>query len=276
MKYIFVTDGERLAHFVGHRLVHRVPWDRLSASLLNTGRGDALCEFFREVTAINLACRIVVAGTSLLSERKDQSARHISDPTFEKDFRDYLRDRLLLSPPLLDDTFRAAVRAVRASQEQVSATKRARYKRQAHKRHPSCYMCGTTLDFDERDPHGKFTLEHIWPRRFGGNSIEENLLPACGSCNSEKKKDFATWAMTSVQALIIGIAPTENECRSVEGTYRFALHYLAARRLASQRQTNLKDAFLQLKHWQDIRPKDESDLADFFNLVNHRVFAEFQ
>ena len=50
-------------------------------------------------------------------------------------------------------------------------------------------MCGSSLDF-VNDNDNAFTCEHIWPRSYGGDSIEENLLPSCKSCNSNKKKNF--------------------------------------------------------------------------------------
>ena len=41
-----------------------------------------------------------------------------------------------------------------------------------------CYYCGKTVH--------EITIDHIFPRDYGGISIPNNLLPACSKCNSEK------------------------------------------------------------------------------------------
>jgi 5-methylcytosine-specific restriction endonuclease McrA len=279
MKYEFSTDGEHLVYFLGTRLLHNVPWNEVSQALLVTGRHHALCEFFEEVTLVNLACRLVAAGTSLMRESKEsptRPARDTDDPTLQQDLRWYLRERLLIAPELVDDVLRVVIRAVKATRENVTVKERKRYKRHAQRTHQHCYMCGVTLDFSEQDEHTRFTLEHIWPRCYGGNSIDENLLPACGSCNSKKKRDLATWAMSNVQAVILGFSPDEEERRLIEGPHRYALHYYAARKLATRRQITLKKAFLRLKPWTDVRLKDLEDMGDFFNLANHEPFSEIE
>lgn len=43
-----------------------------------------------------------------------------------------------------------------------------------------CYYCGKMVD------PKKITIDHCYPRDFGGVSITSNLRPACGSCNSSK------------------------------------------------------------------------------------------
>lgn len=43
-----------------------------------------------------------------------------------------------------------------------------------------CYYCGKNLDDEDR------TLDHQYPRDFGGISIPNNLVPCCKKCNEEK------------------------------------------------------------------------------------------
>lgn len=51
----------------------------------------------------------------------------------------------------------------------------------------NCYYCGKKLKEDS-------TLDHLFPRAFGGITITDNLRPACSNCNSKKAtmlpKDF--------------------------------------------------------------------------------------
>lgn len=48
-----------------------------------------------------------------------------------------------------------------------------------------CNYCGSTANL---------ALDHIFPKRYGGEDCAENLLFACRSCNSSKgKKDLMEW-----------------------------------------------------------------------------------
>jgi hypothetical protein len=275
MKYACVTTGEKLAYFVERDVLVNIPWDKVAFSLLCTGRGDALCSFFREIAVVNLTCRIVTAGTSLLKESPSRPARSLRDSGFENEFHDFIRERLYIRPPLSKDLLRNALRAVESARQDVTPTKRKAFKSWAQRQHTFCYMCGVSLDFTEEHKYHKFSLDHIWPQRYGGDSDEDNWLPACGSCNSHKKHDFATWAMAGIQSVVLGFTPTENEYTMVDGTHRFAMHYLAAKRIAIQRDISLKDAFRILGPW-ELSPRlmDESDIGDFFNLANHRATLE--
>jgi hypothetical protein len=274
MKYEIKTAGEQLAYFIQDRILSRAAWDKFSDELTCTGRSDALCDFFHEVTVINLTCRIVAAGTSLLRASGERPARSLQDTNFEKEFLDFLRERLSVRQSLSGDLLRNALRAVESTQRDATPKQRNTFKGWADREHRHCYLCGVGLDFTEQDPVRKFTLEHIWPQRFGGDSIEDNWLPACGSCNSRKKRDFATWAMPNVQSLILGFDPSESEYGAVEGSQRFALHQLAAKKLASQRNMSLKRAYVLLGPWESLHLIDACDIGDFFNLAIHRVTLE--
>ena len=47
-----------------------------------------------------------------------------------------------------------------------------------------CYFCGTSLTKDNR------TLDHLYPRDYGGITVPNNLVPCCKTCNSEKKRNL--------------------------------------------------------------------------------------
>ena len=48
------------------------------------------------------------------------------------------------------------------------------------KGYDKCYYCGCELTGKKR------TLDHMYPRRWGGVSIPENLIPSCKNCNRDK------------------------------------------------------------------------------------------
>lgn len=43
-----------------------------------------------------------------------------------------------------------------------------------------CYYCGTTLHSGNR------TLDHVYPKDYGGISIPNNMVPCCRNCNMKK------------------------------------------------------------------------------------------
>ena len=59
------------------------------------------------------------------------------------------------------------------------------------KGYETCAYCGRKLESKIR------TLDHMYPRNWGGVSIPENLLPACTRCNNEKNnlttKQYMEW-----------------------------------------------------------------------------------
>jgi len=62
----------------------------------------------------------------------------------------------------------------------------------------NCYLCGVPL-VRTGSGRNRLSIEHLWPQAFGGDTIEENLLPACRDCNS-KRQHVITWAWGPVQS----------------------------------------------------------------------------
>ena len=59
------------------------------------------------------------------------------------------------------------------------------------KGYEKCFYCGKALG------HNKRTIDHMYPRVFGGISIPNNMVPSCSSCNSRKSclttEQFLKW-----------------------------------------------------------------------------------
>jgi hypothetical protein len=68
----------------------------------------------------------------------------------------------------------------------------------------NCYLCGVVL-VTTGNGHDKRSVDHLWPRALGGQSIIENLMPCCNDCNCTKKHDI-TWAWGPVQSTYETIA----------------------------------------------------------------------
>jgi hypothetical protein len=260
-----VTAGERLCNFINHKLLASPVWNDLNGILSVTGRASALVALYRQIAAVTLTGRIVAAGQSL----GDQS--HPTDPAFRKALTEHLRDTVGIPSRTLDELYRFSHRAILAASATTPTSTLKQLRTWALLRHPKCYICGVVLDFDTPNLVNSYTCEHIWPRAYGGDGIEENLLPACDSCNSKKKRHFATWVMPSVQSLLLVLNPADQRLREIEGSYKFSLHYRAAQMLAVEQRLSMKAAFLKIGPWTDIRLLDTDDVADYFNLENHAI-----
>ena len=262
------TQGEKLCNFLLDRTLQGAAWDRLELALSMTGRDTQLVELFREITAVNLTGRIVVGGTAVAEEAG------IEGPIYSDRLSRLLSDTAPVGYELEKELFRFADRAVRAARHAPSDREIQRQRKHSMRTHPHCYMCGIDLNFDDDKSVNRYTLEHIWPRMYGGDSEDENFLPACHSCNNGKKSDFATWAMTSVQALIYPVDSNDERLvqrlSTVNGTYRYAIHYHKAQSIARAKGCSLKKAFLYLGPWTSLRVSNRDLVADFFNLENHR------
>ena len=197
--YTKTSDGEYLCSYLFTRLVDSGFWNRFqSKHLLPTGRPAEFRTFFQQGLALNLVRRLILAG---------EQARHYLDPS-EPGFLSYL-------DPFIDkwglrniDGRGQLVRLVRgsvvASNHAISESLRQHLLQWARSEHRHCYMCGSILNFSVRPgvpQYNDITLDHLWPQAYGGDSVEDNILPACRSCNHEKKQDYPSWAGCNVHTL---------------------------------------------------------------------------
>lgn len=256
----YVTDGEKLYYFLLGKL--SVNWGRFEGELTLTGRGSEFSEFFRELLTVNLVGRIIAAGSHYCEQYS------ITSPVFIESFRNYFCNYLNINYNDIETFVRLGTVAVKASNEVINQSTRTRITRWSKDKSPRCYMCNAALVYNNPNHVNAFTLEHIWPRSYGGNSFEENLLPACSSCNNHKKKHFASWAMPSIQSLIYSPREDEKRLQEVEGAYKFALHYRHVQSNARSKNISLKRSFQEIGPWCDIRILDSNDICDFFNLTN--------
>lgn len=96
---------------------------------------------------------------------------------------------------------------------------------------PTCYICGLGLV-------RPYSLDHLWPQSLGGSSLEENLLPACATCNG-RKMDRIGWDTFGV---VIDYAHLGGTADGNQQT-NMALHHRAAAQLAERDRITIKEAF---------------------------------
>ena len=263
------SPGEQLCALLYYSAIDPDFWSRFeSKHLIATGRSTEFREFFQESIALNLTRRLILAG---------ESAKAYSDP-LEPGFLDYISPAInrwgLQTLNQRGRLARLVKESVIASNHGISRTLRTSMIGWSKTKHPMCYMCGVQLNQHLQSENPRFddiTLDHIWPQAYGGDSIEENLLPACRACNSDKKQDYPTWAGCDIHTLIIGDRPSEEALRSVGGRFKFALHNRAVRRLANRDGISLRRSYVRIGCW-TTEPwlLDEEEIGDFFNLENYQ------
>jgi hypothetical protein len=262
-RYNGVTAGERLYLYLRTEFIDSPVWEGTRDVLEVTGRYLEFVDLFQQIAAVNLAGRLVVAGVSFSNRNP------VSDPLFEQAFKDFIRDTIGVTGDRFNRVYRLAEQAVAAAGQSASQGLQNRFRRWAERNHPYCYMCRAALDFAGTDQRFAYTCEHIWPQMYGGDSVEDNFLPSCGDCNWRIKQDLAGWSQVNVQAILLGVGPSIKSLKGINNIYRFAMHHRAAQRYAAMHKKTLKEAFVDIGPWTDVRVLTQHDAGDFFNLASH-------
>lgn len=122
------------------------------------------------------------------------------------------------------------------------------------------------LDLSARDGDpAQFTLEHLWPSSLGGDSEEENLLPACIYCQN-KKADGMSWEWPNLHNVVLSPLPSASALASVGREIKIARHYFEAMQLCDTENMTLKEAFLKLGPMNDLAHVSTDEPVTFFHL----------
>lgn len=253
----YETNGEYLTqylrdhHLGGQESRH---WRGVGEALLATARAEEWIEALREMASLQLARRLVKAGSVLLS-------RHGLDAA-DREIKQMIVDTMVLHYTAAGDVYERLMPAVSSSLRRVSNPTRKELASYSRREMPFCYLCGVEMDFAS-DDHLAFTIDHVWPQAYGGDSDLDNLLGACRSCNGYKA-DTPSWAMYPIQSLVAGfqISDTEDLPKSI----RFAVQARTASMVAREEAMSLRDAYIHLGRPSALAVKDLSTSVDVFNL----------
>lgn len=269
--YKKISGGEHLCSHLFYNLVDNSMWDRLeSKHLQTTGRSNSFRHFFQEALALNMTRRLILVAehvrTSTQLEPKESGfLSFLESPISNLGLRD-LNSKGRIS--------RLTNEALINSRHTISSKLRNKMISFSRKNHRGCYLCGQTLNYNlsSEKKYWDVTLDHLWPQAYGGDSLEENLLPACRSCNSDKKQDYASWAGCNIHTLIIGVDPSEEALKSVGGHFQFGIHNRSVTQHANEKGISLKKAYEEIGPWKATASLiEKSDPGDFFNLTNSQL-----
>lgn len=255
----YETAGQRFVRFLRVHHIGDEPWEAASRALVSTGRGTEWAQAIQEMAVLHLARRLIAAGCAIVDSRADW------DIIVDREIKQMIVDTMVVDYFLVNEIHSRLVPAVRAARRGVSAGVRTQLTKERHRVAPWCYLCGTDLDFDTTDAHTSFTLDHVWPQAYGGDSDPENLLQACKSCN-ERKGNVASWALYPIQALVAGYQLNADDLSILPKEMRFAVQTREAAFVAVQSRLSLKDAFATLGRPDLPSVVDESVSVDVFNL----------
>jgi hypothetical protein len=267
--WIAQTSGERLLFLL---LQHHDEWqilaDTLQAVDVRVGRRFAnLTNFFVGASILHLQQRLLRLAHDIRDQHPLDRNRQVGV------LRARMCDIIELTPLHYRGDFGDLVQEVLTSAEQMHKEPSAALKRLVIRSGPvTCYSCGRNFGGiypDAPAPDGlKATADHIWPRALGGDTIEENLLPACPTCNSSKGH-IAAWQMAWIQPVVFADVDEMSGLQSLPREVKMALHIRAAMSYAQANGSSLRDALLAIGPREPPVRIDASQGYDFFNLRVH-------
>ena len=145
--------------------------------------------------------------------------------------------------------------------------------------HPACYFCGRPFIKTGNRRRSKYlvdgteiegTLEHIWPRSLGGDSIVENLVPACKPCNNDKDDHFS-WAHFPGHELVYrpGFDGSPHYA-AFPRKAKLVLQRRAVLYVAAREKITLKESLTLVGPYGTLAVLDGDDTWDFFSMQNHQ------
>ncbi len=255
----YMTSGQLFVAFLRDRYVGEHPWGDVSRALISTGRGGWWVEALQEMAVLHLTRRLVVAASAIVGSRPEW------DGLADREIKQMILDTMLVDYFLVGEINARLVPAVRAARRGISSGTRMQLRSESKRDSPWCYLCGTDLDYDSPDSPASFTLDHVWPQAYGGDSDYDNLLPACKSCNG-RKGHAASWPLYPIQALVAGFQLTAEAIAELPKEMRFAVLTRKAAETAARHHLSLKQAFVRLGRPDVPAVVDESTSVDVFNL----------
>lgn len=257
-----VTAGEYLFSYIISNLIGRRGISQIYEldALQIGGRQEELSSYYTGILAANILSRSIKKAKRIVSLINDEREH-------QKQIVQYFQRTLEIpkSPSGVDLDRLAALtlEAEKKSRKDIISSVRSQFS--TIKVH-YCYICGGPVFERPLGTQERMQLEHIWPQSFGGDSIAENLLPACATCNGYKS-DMLLWQTAHVHSFTLKPEPSPQELNNIKTTLRIAQHRRKIFEYANANRTTLKDAALMVgsANLGDISSIDSDDAVDFFN-----------
>jgi hypothetical protein len=236
------TPGEQLFRLLPDEFIPQLSsnsnsWTNFAPLLSAFNPTADYSNFLRGLVAVHITKLFVLKAKHQVKISENEAADFSSISTFIRS--NYLSG---ISTEEADRLARASLLAAQFSDKDIPNGLKRRLKNSP----ALCYLCARDLkpDAPEDDQHF-FTLEHVWPRSVGGESVEENLLPACTHCQKAKGDTFS-WEGFSVQNFAMSPEPSSDAITSIPREVKIARHYLEALQRSDSEKCSLKEAFISI------------------------------
>jgi hypothetical protein len=237
------TSGESLFRHIRDDVLPAIPstadaWTSLHGVFSAVGGSEHFPRFFRGALGI-------LAVRRLISYWEQQRPFPANESTWTRTIAQFVKREVF--PELDTDNIykiaRMVIPAAKAAGQNINNTTRDHFT--SNRRHRRCYLCNLALDpgAPRGDP-SRLTIEHVWPRSAGGESVEQNLLPCCEACQ-QLKGDLFGWEWHNIHNVVLRAEPSTEVLENLRWGIRFARYSYAAMELSDEHGTALKEAFIQ-------------------------------
>lgn len=221
------------------------------------GRSDFFTDYYAGVFASNLMMRCIKKAKWIDDNESEEKHKKLLITYFQTVLempRNSLGGSFDQFANLVIDAYKSSKKGIKPA-----------VKNQFKKKPDFCYICSTSID-DSQGANKNYELEHIWPQSYGGDSIEENLLPACTHCN-RAKSHMLLWQNAAIHSFALKPMADNGELISIQKPERIARHRQKIFQYACDNKTTLKDAALAVGSVSltDLRYIDRDDSIDFSN-----------
>lgn len=254
----YETNGQYFAQYLFDRHLsgrRTDEWRGIADALQATNRASEWIEAFQQMTQLQLARRLIQAGARMLDVHGVSGA--------ERETKQMILETMSIHHDDVADIYQRLVPAIRSRNSHIGNGARREITAFAEREMTWCYLCGIEMDFGANG-HNEFTIDHVWPRAYGGDSVPENLLGACRSCNNAKS-DTPAWAMYPIQSMIAG-----HQLSTAQGLSRetkLAVRARQAEQFSRSANISLRDSYVRLGPPNPATTSGESIAADFFALA---------
>lgn len=261
-KFRPTTAGEQLFTYIFNNLIGKKNINQIYElqALQIGGRQEELSSYYIGVLAANILSRCIQKAKRIVKLFDDEKEH-------QKQIIQYFQRSLEIprnpSGFNLDRLAALTLQAEEKSKKDIISSVRSQF---SNTKFHYCYICGTQIFENPTGSQIRMELEHIWPLSFGGDSIVENLLPSCPTCNRLKDK-MLLWQNAHIHSFTLKPEPSPSEINNIEIKIRIAQHRKQIFEHANLYKKTLKEAALSIGSvdLQSVMPIDKDDAVDFFN-----------
>ena len=245
LKMRITTAGEKLFYLIRDEVLDRTgqpdfTWSNIGILFDEVSGNPDFANYIKGATSIYAMRRLLIfwKAERILTPDESQYVRKVSSFVKQEVFPG-------LDATLVSQISRIVIQAEQASKKPITPRVKKNVIRERKKL--TCYLCDRYLDQNAKsDDNAYLTIEHLWPTSIGGDSIEENLLPACQECQ-KVTKDTASWEWLNTHNIVFSVSPSVDELDEKRNRkISYAKHYYEVTKHANLKNMTLKEAFRQI------------------------------